>query len=79
MRRLREQYPRWGKDKLTVLLRREGWAVSVSMVRRILTSLRQRGVLNEPMRFRVNEDVVPNIVPGRCATPRITRWRSRVT
>src|ERR1700694_4980095 len=24
VRRLREQYPRWGKDKLAVLLRREG-------------------------------------------------------
>jgi len=44
VRRLREQYPRWGKDKLAVLLRREGWPVSVSMVGRILTSLRQRGV-----------------------------------
>lgn len=53
VRRLREQYPRWGKDKLAVLLRREGWAVSVSMVGRILTSLRQRGVLTAPLRFRV--------------------------
>src|SRR5262252_1657406 len=26
VRRLREQYPRWGKDKLAVVLRREGWA-----------------------------------------------------
>jgi len=53
VRRLREQYPRWGKDKLAVLLRREGWRVSVSMVGRILTSLRQRGVLSAPMLFRV--------------------------
>ena len=53
VRRLREQYPRWGKDKLAVLLRREGWAVSVSMVGRILTSLRQRGVLSAPVLFRV--------------------------
>ena len=53
VRRLREQYPRWGKDKLAVLLRREGWAVSVSMVGRILTSLRQRGALTAPMLFRV--------------------------
>ena len=42
VRRLREQYPRWGKDKLAVLLRREGWAVSVSMVGRILTSGAER-------------------------------------
>jgi len=53
VRRLREQYPRWGKDKLAVLLGREGWRVSVSMVGRILTSLRQRGVLSVPLRFRV--------------------------
>jgi putative transposase len=50
---LRERYPRWGKDKLAVLLRRQGWPVSVSMVGRILTSLRQRGVLTEPRVFRV--------------------------
>ena len=36
---LREQYPRWGKDKLAVLLHREGWVVSTSMVGRILTYL----------------------------------------
>jgi transposase InsO family protein len=53
VRRLREQYPRWGKDKLAVLLRREGWPVSVSMVGRILTSLRQRGALRAPVVLRV--------------------------
>jgi len=53
VRRLREQYPRWGKDKLAVLLRRAGWAVSVSMVGRILASLRQRGVLSAPKLRRV--------------------------
>ena len=53
VRRLREQYPRWGKDKLAVLLRRGGWRVSVSMVGRILTRLRQRGVLSAPMLLRV--------------------------
>src|SRR3990172_8548807 len=53
VRRLRERYPRWGKDKLAVLLRREGWKVSVSMVGRILTSLRQRRVQSAPMLFRV--------------------------
>jgi transposase InsO family protein len=48
---LREQYPRWGKDKLVVLLRREGWAVSTSMVGRIHTDLRRRGLLREPARL----------------------------
>ena len=40
---LREKYPRWGKDKLAVLLRREGWPVSTSMVGRILTHLKACG------------------------------------
>lgn len=47
---LREQYPRWGKDKLVVLLRRERWTVSTSMVGRILKRLKARGVLREPPR-----------------------------
>lgn len=46
--KLREQYPRWGKDKLSVLLRRQGLEVSTSMVGRILTRLKQRGILKEP-------------------------------
>jgi len=47
---LREQYPRWGKDKVVVLLKRDSWAVSTSMVGRILTRLKARGVLREPPR-----------------------------
>src|SRR5258708_138080 len=47
---LRKQYPRWGKDKLVVLLRKEKCAVSTSMVGRILAHLKQRGVLHEPPR-----------------------------
>ena len=47
----REQYPRWGKDKLVVLLRRDGWQVSTSMVGRILQWLKERGELREPLRF----------------------------
>jgi putative transposase len=42
---LREAYPRWGKDKLTPILRRDGSTVSVSMVGRILTKLRRQGRL----------------------------------
>lgn len=48
IRRLREQYPRWGKAKLAVLLRREGWTVSVSTVGRTLTRLRAAGQVSEP-------------------------------
>ncbi len=53
VRELREQCPRWGKDKLGPLLRQAGWSVSTSMVGRILTRLRQRGVLVEPPATRV--------------------------
>lgn len=48
VRDLREQYPRWGKEKLAVLLRREGVTASVSMVGRILRRLRETGRLVEP-------------------------------
>jgi len=47
---LREEYPRWGKDKLVVLLRQRGWQLSTSMVGRILKRLKERGVLKEPPR-----------------------------
>jgi putative transposase len=42
---LRADNPMWGKRKLVRLLRREGFAVSVSTVGRILKSLMQRGVV----------------------------------
>lgn len=44
---LREQNPRWGKDKLMPLLQAQGWHVSVSMVGRILTHLKASGQLHE--------------------------------
>ena len=40
--RLRADNPMWGKRKLAVLFRRDGFAVSVSMVGRILTKLGER-------------------------------------
>lgn len=42
---LRLDNPMWGKRKLAVLLRREGFAVSVSTVGRILAKLVARGVI----------------------------------
>jgi transposase InsO family protein len=54
VRQLRDQYPRWGKDKLAVLLRRQGIQVSTSMVGRILTTLKARGVLKEPPRYAIS-------------------------
>lgn len=49
VRELREKYPRWGKDKLVVLLRREGIMVSTSTVGRTIKRLKDRGVLKEPL------------------------------
>ena len=50
VRELRTRYPRWGKAKLRILLRREGIALSTSMVGRILGRLRGSGDLREPLR-----------------------------
>jgi len=47
--KLREQYPRWGKNKLVILLHREGFDCSASMVGRILHKLKERGILKEPI------------------------------
>jgi len=49
---LRNKYPRWGKDKLVVLLRREGIRVSTSTVGRVMKRLKDRGVLVEPVNVR---------------------------
>jgi len=46
------QYPRWGKAKLAVLLARQGIALAVSMVGRILRYLRQCRLLVEPQPTR---------------------------
>ena len=54
VQRLRERYPRWGKDKLVVLLHREGYQCSTSMVGRVLRRLKDRGVLREPVRNHVS-------------------------
>ena len=54
VKRLREQYPSWGKDKLAELLSGEGLVLSVSMVGRILTHLKQTRQLVEPPRFAVS-------------------------
>src|SRR5260370_22029525 len=43
-------FPRWGKDKLLVLLRREKWTISTSMVGRIIARLKRPGALHEPRR-----------------------------
>src|ERR1700732_5368530 len=50
---LRLQFPRWGKDKLAVLLRRQQIAISTSMLGRILLHLQRQGRLLEPPRTGV--------------------------
>jgi putative transposase len=50
VRDLRARYPRWGKAKLQVLLRRAGIILSSSMIGRILDRLRRSGDLREPRR-----------------------------
>jgi hypothetical protein len=52
---LRQQYPRWGKDKLVVLLRREQLTVSTSMVGRILTYLKQRGLIDKLLQIEKSD------------------------
>jgi transposase InsO family protein len=51
---VRQRYPRWGKDKLVVLLRRVGIVLSTSMVGRILRRLLRAGDLREPARRRMS-------------------------
>ncbi len=53
---LRDQYPRWGKAKLAVLLKEKEIELSVSMVGRILKHLKERGILIEP---------IPNYISSR--------------
>jgi transposase len=50
VKELREEYSRWGKDKLVVLLRDQGYETSTSTVGRILGYLKQQGKLKEPKR-----------------------------
>jgi transposase InsO family protein len=49
VQKYREQYG-WGKEKLVVLLKRDGWQTSASTVGRILSRLKRRGMLREPLR-----------------------------
>jgi len=51
---VRETYPRWGKDKLVVLLRRIGLRLSSSMVGRILGRLLRTGELHQPRGRRMS-------------------------
>jgi putative transposase len=54
IKELREAYSRWGKDKLVVLVRDQGYESSTSTVGRILGHLKQRGELREPKRRSIS-------------------------
>lgn len=49
----RQQYPRWGKAKLRVLLHQHEVMLSESTIGRILASLRRRHLLIEPLAMRI--------------------------
>ena len=72
---LRKQYPRWGKDKLVVLLRREKRTVSTSMVGRILTHLKRSGALHEPPRPGVSARARRRLRHRPWATRKPLFWR----
>lgn len=52
IRELREHYPRWGREKLRILLLREGLDVSAKTIDRTIARLRARGELHEPPTVR---------------------------
>jgi putative transposase len=54
VRDFRRRYPRWGKDKLIVLVRQAGFRTSESTVGRILSYLKRRGEIVEPRRKRIS-------------------------
>jgi putative transposase len=54
VKELREEYPRWGKDKLVVLVRDQGHEASTSTVGRILRHLKHKGELKEPKRRTIS-------------------------
>ncbi len=68
--RLRREYPSWGKDKLAVLLRREGCRIATSTVGRILTHLKARGQLVEPLRNGVKARRRPRPRPHAVRKPK---------
>lgn len=49
---MRNERPRWGRDKLAVLLKREGIEISRSTVGREMNKLKARGLLVEPVNVR---------------------------
>jgi len=68
--RLREKYPRWGKDKILVKLKEEDYQTSASTVGRILRRLKERGVLKEPETHYVSAGKRARVRPYAQRKPR---------
>ena len=75
VQRLREEYPRWGKEKLRQLLRGQGYEVSASMVGRIIRRLKDRGALREPIANYVSAGKRQRARPYACRKPKDYRAR----
>ena len=67
---LREEYPRWGKAKLAHLLEDRGFHLSESMVGRIITYLKERGVLREPVYNHISVRKRPRSRPYAVRKPK---------
>jgi putative transposase len=78
--RVRSRYPRWGKDKIVVILRRWGFRVSTSKVGRILADYRRRGLLPVPPLVRRLQARRMRPRPHAIRKPKgSTGWRRRAT
>jgi len=73
VRQERERYPRWGKEKIAIMARTQGWQVSTSMVGRILTDLKRRGVLRLPLRLSLSKRT--RAAPRPHAVRKPKEWR----
>lgn len=50
----KQQYPKWGKEKLEPLIKKEGFSASQSTVGRIIKELKRRKVLPEPKPWAIS-------------------------
>jgi len=67
IQRAREAHPRWGREKLRVLLVQEGVRISAKSIDRVLRRLRARGVLVEPKVVRTGLQAAARRRPRRPA------------
>lgn len=68
--KLLEQYPRWDRDKLVVLVHEDGYQVSASTVGRILRRLKDRGALKEPRANHISARKWPRRRPYTTRKPK---------